>query len=149
MTPVCLPRSRTNLHAVLDGLDVEHRPEWQPRNGLTHCNQAAETALEALGTPVPWLLANDEQAWFLGQEAAQLGWMQCAADVAGKQAEAGCPAVVTLHEPGHGHIAIVRGFDEHGNILCWQAGRTNHNSATLRQCFTAEQLTHVKFFTHS
>ncbi len=144
----CLPRSRANLHAILDGFDVEHCAAWLPRDNKTFCNIAAETALEALGTPVPWLLANDEQTWFLGQEAAQLGWTECLLAAAVEHSDAGCPAVVTLHEPGHGHICLLRGRDEHGNTVAWQAGRQNFNSATLRQCFTAEQLTRIRCFIH-
>lgn len=142
----CLPRGKATLDATLDGLDVEHH--WLPGNGLTHCNQAAESALETLGAPIPpGMLANAQGEWFASQEAGQLGWGLCLPDVAASQAELGCPAVVCLHELPHGHIAIVRGFDEHGNVLVWQAGRTNHNRATLRQCFTQEQLARVKFFT--
>ncbi len=148
MTDACFPRSKANLAAVLDGLDVEHCAAWLPRNGSTFCNVAAETALEKLGTPVPWLLANDEQLWFMSQEAQQLGWERCSAAEAGDSADAGCVSVVTLHEPGHGHIAVVRGTGEHGNLRIWQAGRQNFNDAPLRSAFTTEQLGRVVFFRH-
>lgn len=151
MTTACLPRGKAALAATLDALDV-HRPEWQ-RNyggqGWTHCNQAAEAALLALEAHIPkGLLANAQQAWLASADGKAQQWTDVDAQVAGDAAERGEPTVVTLREDGHGHIAVVRGRDPHGNLLVWQAGQQNFTSATLRQCFTVEQLGRVKFFTH-
>ena len=60
----CLPRSKAALAATLDALDVELRPEWQPKDGVTHCNQAVEAALVALEAHIPkGLLANGQGIW--------------------------------------------------------------------------------------
>lgn len=150
MTLACMPRSKELYHSRLDALDVEHRPEWQPGAygpGSTCCNFAAKGAADANGVPLPAMKANELGVWLDSEPGRAAGWEECTIQRAGDMAELGHMTVGTLHEEPHGHIVVVRGRDEHGNVLVWQAGRHNFNSATLRQCFTVEQLQHVKFHT--
>lgn len=149
---VCKPRSHANLGAVLDALDVEHRPEWQPGYGApgrTHCSEAVKKACDELEAPMAAPPANSQDVWLASLLGRNEGWEACTLAQAGDAAELGQPAVVTLHEEPHGHIAMVRGRDEHGNLLLWQAGGHNYNRATLRQCFTVQQLEHVRFYRHA
>lgn len=151
MNLVCLPRSRVNYLATLKALDVEHRADWRPGHegmGWTYCNQAAEAAILALDCHIPkGLMANGQQEWLESMDGAIQGWEPCDAERAKAQAELGCPTVVTLHEPGHGHIALVVPSDSPG-MRVWQAGRHNYESAPIANGFGTANLPRVKFFTH-
>lgn len=147
--PYCSPRSRDATGAILDGLDVEHRPEWLPAGGLTHCNQAAKAACDALDVPLPVMLANDLFYWLGTDEGRAHGWQECSLSGAANDADCGHPVLALLQEPKHGHVAVVRGIDTDGSLLVWQAGVSNHNCARIRVCFTAEQLTRTRYFSHA
>lgn len=139
--------TRGQYLATLDALDVEHRPEWQPLNGVTHCNQAAKAACDALGVPLPAMLANDLQVWLDSATGRQAGWVECSAQRAGEQAEAGVPTLSTLHETGHGHVCVVVPALDSPGLHIWQAGARNFTNAPIRAAFTVEQLARARFFT--
>lgn len=147
----CAPRSKASTGAILDALDVTGKLEWMPGFGgvgYTHCNQATKAACDALGVPLPAMLANDLADWLatLGKAA---GWAGCDASHAGRNAEAGLPVLASLLEPGrHGHLCVVRGFDADGGLVVWSAGQYNFNAAPIRQVFTIEQLTRTRYFSH-
>lgn len=150
--PACFPVSVERNLNILDDLDVEHH--WLPGSRLTHCNQAVEAALEALGVHIrKGLLANEQQAWFQTVEGAVAGWelvattkTHSALEHAANNADLGIVTVATLHEEPHGHIAIVRGTNERGQALIWQAGARNYRAAPITVGFGAPNLPHIKFF---
>lgn len=150
--PACFAPSKERNNAILDALDVEHRPEWQPGHGLTHCNQAAEVALEALGVHIPkGLLANKQQEWLASLAGATQGWSEVSEGDAEKNAESGLVTVATLHEEGHGHIAVVRGvhFNEalpgRSQLMVWQAGQSNFSNGPIAAGF-GHHLPLVRYF---
>lgn len=144
--PACFPPSKERNNAILDALDVEHRPEWQPGE-FTHCNQAAEEGIRGCGAHIPTgLLANQQQEWIASLDGAARGWSEVPVVDAFLSAEAGLLTVGTLHEEPHGHIVILRGRDDAGRILAWQAGRHNFNAAPLAACFGYANLPKVRWF---
>lgn len=152
MTDSCQPRSRGQLLATLDALDVEHRPEWQPGFGgvgWTHCNQAVEAACEALEAHLSkGLLANQQQAWLDSADGRRAGWTEVSAQRAGERAELGGPTLATYFEEPHGHILMVAPAIDGTGLHAWQAGRTNFTNRPIRFAFTEKQLATVRYFTH-
>lgn len=146
---ISIIRSRGIYLATLDALDVERRQEWLPGGGLTHCNQAAQAALEALAAPLPHgLLANQQQLWLDSAASRLAGWQQCSAARAGERAEAGYPTVATLHEEGHGHIALVVPSVGGTGLHVWQAGRSNFSNGPIANGFGTSNLPLILYFTH-
>lgn len=149
-----MPRSRGQLLATLDALDVERKPEWQPgywpfppghKPGVTWCNAAVEAACVALECPLPpGLKANEQQAWL----TRAVDWRSCSAKDAAARAELGFPTVATYFEEPHGHILMVVPAIDGSGLHAWQAGKTNFTNKPIRFAFTEEQLRHVQFFTH-
>lgn len=149
----CRPRSRGQLLADLDSLDVEHRPEWQPGFGgvgFTHCNQAVEEACRKLDVTFPKALkANQQQAWLDSSVGRMAGWQQCSAQRAAERAEGGFPTLGTYFEEPHGHIVVIAPAIDGSGMHCWQAGRTNFSNRPIRSAFTEAQLKTVEYYTHA
>ncbi len=144
-----LTRSRGQYLATLDALDVEHRQEWLPGGGLTHCNQAARAGAVALDVELPIALANALQDWLSSAAGRAAGWVPCDAHTAGERAEAGYPTLATLHETGHGHIAFVVPSVGGTGLHVWQAGRRNFSNEPIANGFGTQNLPHILYFTHA
>ncbi len=146
--PACFPPSKERNNAILDALDVEHK--WLPTpDGKTRCNIATKAACTALSVHLPdGLLANAYQTWLASDAGRRAGWMECNSGLARLRSEHGLTTLPTLHEEPHGHICVARGINEAGELMVWSAGRHNFNCVHLRSVFTAEQVPHLRYFTH-
>ena len=134
-------RTRGNLEACIDQFVDQFKGDWQPHDGLTFCNIAAQAITAALQCPLPVELANLQIAW-LGSEAGRLaGWAETTRADAIAHAESGGPVVVgwyNAHGP-HGHIAVLRpvpvGDDPARAPFIAQAGRETFWCGTLQRGF--------------
>lgn len=154
----CVPRSRGQLLAALDSLDVEHRPEWQPgywpqppgfKAGATWCSRAVEAACEKLEAHLPkGLLANQQQLWLESPDGVRAGWTEINAQQAAERAEAGFPTVGTFFKMPNGHVLMATPAIDGSGLHAWQAGGRNFSNRPIRSSFTEEQLKAVRWFTH-
>lgn len=157
--PLVLPLRNAAIYAaVIDSLQVESNPRYQPKDGKTFCNIFVWDVTRAMGCEVPhWVggerrmveqKANDMVDW-LDAASRNLAsdWQGCDAVHAQAQANAGCPTIACWKNTnGPGHIAMVRpntGLAK-GPIIA-QAGTRNFSSGTLELGFGARP---VEFFWH-
>lgn len=100
--------------AIITPLDAEaaieaariDAPEWQPRDGLTHCNRWTRRVAELVGAEMPIALANAVIEWLASPAGLAAGWATATEPVARQHCDAGGLAVATWANPqGHGHIA--------------------------------------------
>lgn len=136
MSDVCLScgpgeRSPANLEACIDQFKSDlYGGKWEPRDGLTFCNQLAQAVTAALQCPLPAALANEQIAWLDGLAGRSSGWAETTREHAIVHAQMGGPCLVTFANPtGHGHIAVMRpvppGADPADAPFIAQAGREN------------------------
>ena len=151
-----ITRSRVNLQRVIDFLDVENTPRYEPRQGWTcasvfvsdvtrlmHC----EICLDPIGERKAYnRAANDMIDYILSVSVPMHGWKKLHATAdAQAHANAGHPVVALVNNPDViGHLAMVVPGDLNadGFPLIAQAG--------LR-CFSAGRWTEegVEYFTHT
>lgn len=155
MTP-SMPRTRGNLLAILDLLDVENNPAWKRRDVTgdgkpeTFCNQAVEAACSKLGCPLPpGCLANTQLDWLESDSGAAAGWVQINRNLAAHFAELGFPVIGGLKALGHGHVVMVVPAVGGTGLHTWQAGRRNHANASIERSWPAADILNVRFYVHS
>lgn len=154
-----LPPSPEKLRAVINDLDVENAPRYQPSSYGTYCNIFATDVLAAMGFPPShWvnpddgspsemgkgqeLTANLMARWFTKFGAAQ-GWVDADRQTATDAAARGHLVVVIWDSQGKGpgHVAIML---PEGTIA--QAGAENFVGKTIREGFGNRP---VKFWVQS
>lgn len=155
-----LPAHPGKLRMVVDELDVEHAPRYQPTASATFCNIFVSDVLQAMGLqPGHWCDADGEPAddgqpdtyemnanrmarWFK-LHGPRNGWEEAERGVASDAAARGHVVVVvwdSQHMRKPGHIAVML---PEGTIA--QAGRQNFVGKTIREGFG--QLT-PRFYVH-
>ncbi len=144
-------RSPENLEACIDQFKSDLiGGKWEPRDGLTHCNQFAQAVTAALQCPIPVELANVQIAWLEGVGGKSSGWEETTREHAIVHAQCGGPVLVTWANPtGHGHIAVMRPAPkghEHDAPFIAQAGRENFWIGRLQRGFSNLP---VRYFAHS
>lgn len=145
-----LPKSLVKLRCVIDELDVEHAPRYQPTATATYCNIFVSDVLQAMELqPQHWCDINGEPAedgdpsafemnanrmarWFK-LHGPRNGWEEAEQREAIDAASRGHVVVAVwdskvVNKPGH--VAIVL---PEGTIA--QAGRTNFVGKTIREGF--------------
>jgi hypothetical protein len=132
-------RSPANLEACIDQFKSDLLGKWEPRDGLTWCNQFAQAVTAALQCPIPMALANEQIAWLEGLGGKSSGWTETTREHAITSAQVGNPTLVTWANPtGHGHIAVLRPAPpghEHDAPFIAQAGRENFWIGRLQRGF--------------
>lgn len=145
-----LPHDPRKLRMVIDELDVEHAPRYQPTKSATYCNIFVADVLQAMGLqPQHWcdadgnpaedgqtgafeMNANRMARWFK-LHGQRNGWVEADRQTASDAAARG-HVVVLVWDSGRpdrsGHIALLL---PEGTIA--QAGRTNFVGKTVREGF--------------
>lgn len=159
MTDACMPRSRGQLLAYIDSLDVENNPKFQRRALVpggpvyTFCNQFIEALLELLGVAfLKGKLAREQIAWLDSPMARALGWYECTEEKAQQLAEAGQPVVAGWVNPDPkepSHVAMVAPAIGGTGTHIAQAGFTNFSNRPISHGFGVEKLKTTRFFTHA
>ena len=151
-----VPAENVNAKEVALTTKLALRPDLQPKNGVTHCNQFARsyaTAMLGDKAQVRTLFAgNAHQQYHQLASAARAGNQnveEVSADEAGRLAAQGKCVVVTtstLSKGGHGHIAAVVGTNAKGALRTGQAGTTNYGNGPLSTRFTGKVASQAHYY---
>ncbi len=140
-------RTAAELDRIAKALGVDRAFCFQPREGLTHCNDYACCFMAALAVPFApaGTLANEQHAWL---SVASNGWRPVDAIEAAIRASLGYPVVASWANPtgGHGHIAVAMPESVSGHLFVSAAGARNVVCATIESSFGLS--IHPDFFTH-
>lgn len=119
-----------------------------PRDGVTHCNEAARFLCAALGVPLLNGLANQQRDWL----AASTEWQTVDRETARQRINSGFPTLIVYKNPSpnpdaHGHIAlgVPPPLTDPAGLYCAAAGLRNTNSAPVSSQFGSLP---VEYFTH-
>lgn len=150
-------RSSAHLVAVVNGLDPEHNPRYQPSPNQTipgkidtWCQRFVEELCQAMAVFWPRLIlrgatwdecdANECIAW-LRKDGASFGWRRCDVGAARIRANAGFLVVATCP----GHVGVLVPTTDGEEQLAAQAGKVCFNRGPLRRGFGGNP---VEFWTH-
>lgn len=139
---------------AIDKLDVTKN--YQPLNGLTHCNQFDTDLCKELKVELLWDLANKQFMWLDTMPAVKAGWSPCSRADAQTYANKGRLVVPAYYNEApapnnHGHIAVVhpitaQQFVREPYIHITQAGRENFVCGSLARGFGFKP---VKFWSNA
>lgn len=139
-------RSALELDRIAEALGVDKAYCFQPRDGLTHCNDYVCCFVAALGAPFApaGTLANAQHTWLTDTSHH---WRQVDAVDAAKRADLGFPVVASWFNQtgGHGHIAVVMPASAPGHLFVSAAGAKNFVCAPIENSFGLQ--IHPDFFT--
>jgi hypothetical protein len=140
-------RSPGLTNAITSQFAVETNPRYTPgKSGYTYCNIYVLDVMNAMGTPLPHLLAAQLDTWLGSAEGLAAGWHETDAQTAQMYANAGRPAMTTFGDKGHVQVIVpergATGFDASRGVAISQAGAQNH--AYTHQT----DLDYIRYFVH-